>query len=36
VKGFASINPFGVETTLKELSQKNIIQILMPWGGVAK
>jgi hypothetical protein len=36
VTGFASIDPFGLETTLKELNQRKIIQIFMPWGGVAK
>jgi hypothetical protein len=34
--GFASIDPFGLKATLKELSQINILQILMPWGGVAR
>jgi hypothetical protein len=32
---FASIDPFGLEMTLKELNQISILQILMPWGGVA-
>jgi hypothetical protein len=31
---FASIDPIGLEATLKEISQKNILQIFMPWGGI--
>jgi len=31
--GFASIDIFGSEVTLKKLSQRIILQIFMPWGG---
>jgi hypothetical protein len=34
--GFASIDPFGLEVTLKELNQRSILQIFMPCGGIAR
>jgi len=34
--GSASIDPFGLEVALKELSQRSILEILMPWGGDAR
>jgi hypothetical protein len=34
--GSASIDPFGLEVALKELSKRSILQILMPSGGAAR